>query len=79
MAIDATIAGALEHVVLTSAQGHAFLMEGQRIGMLEGKMGSREALSHRIIAESGAGQSRSFLPGGMGGTPSVVSATLPKS
>jgi hypothetical protein len=72
MAWDATVNGTLETTVLTQAQGHAFVMESQRIGMLEGKLGAREGLVHQIIAESGSGQSRGELPGGMGGTPTVV-------
>lgn len=67
-----TIAGSLEGVILSQAQGHAYVMEQGRLGQLEGKVGAREALSHRIISESGAGQSRAFLPGGAGGAPSVV-------
>lgn len=73
---DDTIAGTLEAVVVSQAQGHAYVMEQGRLGHLEGKVGSREALSHRIISESGAGQSRAFLPGGMGGAPSVVPPSL---
>ena len=40
--------------------------------MLEGKMGMRESLAHRVINESGGGQARAQLPGGMGGVPTVV-------
>jgi hypothetical protein len=60
---------AMEHVIVTSAQGHAFTMEQGRIGMLEGKVGVREGLGIRIIGESGAGQSRSQQAAGSGGTP----------
>ncbi len=67
-----TMAGATEHVVLTSMQGHAFVMEQGRIGMLEGKVGYREGLTHRVIGESGGGQSRAQLPAGKGGVPTVV-------
>ena len=77
MAIDATIAGSLEHVVLSSAQGHAFMMEAQRVGMLEGKMGMREGLTQRIIGESGGGQARAFLPAMLGGTPTAVPGMKP--
>ena len=48
MAMDATIAGSLEAVVLSQAQGHAFAMEQGRLGMLEGKVGMREGLTQRI-------------------------------
>lgn len=78
MAMDATIAGSLEAVVVSMAQGHAFAMEQGRLGMLEGKVGMREGLTQRIIGESGGGQARAFLPGGMGGAPTVVSSALPK-
>lgn len=70
--IDATIAGSLEAVVLSQAQGHAFTMEQGRLNTLEGKTGFREGLTHRIIGESGGGQARAQLPGGMGGVPTVV-------
>ncbi len=60
---------AMEAVVLSQAQGHAFAMEQGRLGMLEGKVGYREGLTHRIIGESGGGQSRSQQPAGAGGTP----------
>lgn len=67
-----TMAGAVEHAVLTSMQGHAFVMEQGRLGMLEGKVGMREGLTQRIIGESGGGQARAQLPGGLGGVPTVV-------
>jgi hypothetical protein len=72
MAIAETIASAMEGVVLSQAQGHAFAMEQGRLGHLEGKMGMRESLAHRVIGESGSGQSRAQLPGGQGGVPTVV-------
>jgi hypothetical protein len=72
MAIDATISGSLEAVILSQAQGHAFCMEQGRLGMLEGKVGYREGLTHRVIGESGGGQARAHLPGGQGGVPTVV-------
>lgn len=71
MAMDATIAGSLEGVILSQAQGHAFCMEQSRLGMLEGKVGYREGLTHRIIGESGGGQARAFLPAGIGGVPTT--------
>lgn len=64
-------AESMEHVVVTSAQGHAFTMEQGRLGMLEGKVGYREGLTHRIIGESGGGQARAQLPGGSGGVPTA--------
>lgn len=72
MAMDATIAGSLEAVVLSQAQGHAFTMEQGRLGMLEGKVGMREGLTQRIIGESGGGQSRSQQPATKGGTPTSL-------
>jgi hypothetical protein len=72
MAASERAAEAMEHVVLTSAQGHATVMEQGRIGLLEGKVGYREGLTHRIIGESGGGQSRAFLPAGAGGVPTSV-------
>ena len=69
MSMDTTISGSLEMVALSQAQGHAFVMEQGRLNTLEGKMGMREGLSHRIITESGGGQSRSQQPAGKGGTP----------
>jgi hypothetical protein len=72
MAIDATVAGSLEGVVLSQAQGHAFCMENARLSLLEGKVGYREGLTHRIIGESGSGQGRAHLAGGQGGVPTVV-------
>ena len=62
-------AESMEAVIVTQAQGHAFTMEQGRLGMLEGKVGYREGLTHRIIGESGGGQSRAQLPGGQGGVP----------
>lgn len=73
--MDDSVAKALESVILSQAQGHAFCMEQGRIGMLEGKVGYREGLTHRIIGESGGGQSRAHLPGGQGGVPTVVGGT----
>ena len=66
---SAIIADSLEAVVLTQAQGHAFTMEAQRLGVIEGKVGYREGLTHRIIGESGGGQSRSQQAAGLGGVP----------
>lgn len=70
--IDATMAAAVEHCVASSMQGHAFVMEQGRLGMLEGKMGMRETLAQRVITESGGGQARAFLPGGLGGVPTAL-------
>jgi hypothetical protein len=72
VAVDQTIGTAMEGVIVSMAQGHAFVTEQGRISMLEGKVGMRESLSHRIIGESGGGQSRAHLPGGLGGVPTVV-------
>lgn len=71
MAMDATISGSLEAVVLSSAQGHNFCMEQGRLQHLAGVMSTREGLTHRVIAESGAGQMRAMLPAGIGGVPST--------
>lgn len=70
--IVSTIAAACEGVILSQMQGHAFVMEQGRIGMLEGKVGYREGLTHRVIGESGGGQARAQLPGGKGGVPTVT-------
>lgn len=67
----------LELVNLTQAQGHAFLSERSRTIHLDGQMNAREALSHRIISESGGGQTRAQLPGGIGGVPTVVTNPTP--
>lgn len=72
MAMDATIAGSLEAVVVSMAQGHAFAMEQGRLGMLEGKVGMREGLTQRIIGESGGGQARAQLPAALGGVPTAI-------
>lgn len=71
MAASERAAESMEHVVVTSAQGHAFVMEQGRLGLLEGKVGMREGLTHRIIGESGGGQARAHLPGGQGGVPTT--------
>jgi hypothetical protein len=72
MAEGTTIGSAMEGVILSQAQGHAFSMEQGRLGMLEGKMGMRESIAHRVIGESGGGQARAQLAGGKGGVPTVV-------
>jgi hypothetical protein len=72
MAVDQTIATAMESTVVSMGQGHAFVMEQGRLGMLEGKMGIRETIAHRVIAEAGGGQARAQLPGGQGGVPTVT-------
>lgn len=69
MSVAERAAEAMEAVVVTQTQGHAFVMEQGRLGMLEGKVGYREGLTHRIIGESGGGQSRSQQAAGQGGTP----------
>ena len=68
---SARCAEAMEAVVVTQAQGHAFTMEAGRLGFMEGKVGYREGLTHRIIGESGGGQSRAQLPAGQGGVPTT--------
>lgn len=65
------MAGAVEAVVVSQMQGHAFIMEAARQQHLAGVMSTREGLTHRIINESGGGQARAQLPAGMGGTPTV--------
>lgn len=69
MAATDRAAEAMEGVIVTQAEGHAFVMEQGRIGMLEGKVGFREGLTHRMITESGGGQARSQQPAGQGGVP----------
>jgi len=69
MAASERAAESMEAVLVTQAQGHAFSMEQGRLGMLEGKVGYREGLTHRIIGESGGGQSRAHLPAELGGVP----------
>lgn len=69
MPASETIATAMEAVIVSQAEGHAFCMEQGRLGTLEGKMGMREGMAHRIMTESGGGQSRSQQPAGQGGTP----------
>ena len=64
-----TVSSAMEAVALGMAQGHAFSLEQGRQGLLEGKVGYREGLTHRIIGESGGGQTRSQQAAGQGGTP----------
>ena len=66
---SARAAEAMENVVLQGAQGFSFVMEQGRMGLLEGKVGYREGLTHRIIGESGGGQARAHLPAGAGGVP----------
>lgn len=66
---DEQAANAMTAVMVSQAEGHAFVMEAGRLSVLEGKMGYREGLTHRIIGESGGGQTRSQQPAGQGGTP----------
>ncbi len=68
-AFDDQAANAMTAVIVSQAEGHAFVMEALRLGHQEGKMGMREGVTHRIMAESGAGQSRSQQASGQGGTP----------
>ena len=46
-----------------------FFIDALRSAFMEGKVGYREGLTHRIIGESGGGQTRSQQPAGKGGTP----------
>lgn len=62
----------MEACVVSMAQGHAFVMEAMRHASNSGALGMREGLTHRIIGESGAGQSRAQLAGGVGGVPTIV-------
>lgn len=71
MPVDSSIDAAMQHVVASSAQGHAFAMEQSRLQHLSGVMSTREGLTHRIIGESGGGQARAQLPAGIGGTPTT--------
>lgn len=71
MAVSDRACESMEAVVVTQAQGHAFVMEAARHSVLEGKVGYREGLAHRIIGESGGGQARAFLPAGIGGVPTT--------
>ena len=71
MAVSDRCAEAMEATVVSQAQGHAFTMEQGRLGMLEGKVGYREGLTHRVIGESGGGQARAYLPAGQGGVPTT--------
>ena len=72
MAASERAAESMEGIIVSQAQGLAFVMEQGRIGMLEGKVGYREGLTHRIIGESGGGQSRAHLPAGQGGVPTAI-------
>lgn len=59
----------MELAMVQAAHGSNFVLEQGRLGMLEGKVGYREGLTHRIIGESGGGQARAHLPAGQGGVP----------
>jgi len=72
MAFDDRSAETQELTLHSQSQGHAFIMEQGRLNHLSGVMSTREGLTHRIINESGGGQARAHLPGGMGGVPTVV-------
>ena len=69
MSASERAAESMEAVLVSQAQGHAFVVEQGRLASLDGKMGYREGLAHRIIGESGGGQSRAQLPAGQGGVP----------
>lgn len=69
MAATDRAAEAMEANIVNGAIGGTFVMEQGRLAHLAGVIGSREALSHRIISESGGGQTRSQQPAGQGGTP----------
>jgi len=71
MAASDRAAESMEAVIVTQAQGHSFVMEQGRLGTLEGKVGYREGLAHRVIGESGGGQARAHLPAGQGGVPTA--------
>lgn len=45
MAASERAAESMEALIVTQAQGHAFVMEQGRLGMLEGKVGYREGLN----------------------------------
>lgn len=70
-------ADVMETSLHTANHGHIFVMEQGRLQHLSGVMSTREGLVHRIINESGGGQARAFLPGGMGGAPTVVPVKAP--
>ena len=72
MAATDRAAESMEAVIVGQAQGHAFALEQGRLNHLAGVMSTREGLTHRIIGESGGGQARAQLPGGMGGVPTVI-------
>lgn len=67
----------LELVNIGMAQAHAWLSERSRTIHLDAGVSAREAISHRILSESGGGQARAQLPGGAGGVPTVVSGPTP--
>jgi hypothetical protein len=69
MAASERAAEAMEANIVNGAAGAVFCLEQGRLAHLSGVIGSREALSHRIITESGGGQTRSQQPAGQGGTP----------
>lgn len=66
---EATAREAMDANMINAAAGLTFVLEQGRTAHLSGVIGSREALSHRIIGESGGGQTRSQQPAGAGGTP----------
>ena len=62
----------MEALMVSIGNGHAFLTEAARAALIEGRVGSREALSHRIIGESGSGWARALQPGVHPGTPGAT-------
>jgi hypothetical protein len=71
MAFEARSGEAMELVLHSQSQGHAFVMEQGRLNHLSGVMNVREGLTHRIVGESGGGQARAMLPAGIGGVPTT--------
>lgn len=67
--MDEVTKAAMNANMVHAAAGLTFVLEAGRQAHLSGIVGSREALSHRIIGESGGGQTRSQQPAGAGGTP----------
>lgn len=70
MAASERAGEAMEANIVNGAAGATFCLEQGRLAHLSGVIGSREALSHRIMSESGGGQTRSQQPQGQGGVPS---------
>lgn len=62
MAASDRAAEAMELAVVNATHGANFAMEQGRLAHLEGKVGFREGLTHRIIGESGGGHARQGVP-----------------